>query len=135
MSIRSFVHRSICLRYASSSSSNKNLAGVTKKDAHEKDIQADTLEDEPLPLLQRPLGVPERPTTVVRTWADKRNDLMNQDIRLAQRKHLLVNLLSHITFFADRHNREGSRKPRKATSLISTLPGNMAEKRGLHRPS
>jgi hypothetical protein len=46
--------------------------------------------DEPIPLLQRPLGVPERPTTVTKTWTDKRNELMNQDIRLAQRKHLFV---------------------------------------------
>ena len=46
---------------------------------------------EPIPLLQRPLGVKEPPSTAQKTWADKRNELMNQDIRMAQRKHLCAN--------------------------------------------
>jgi ATPase complex subunit ATP10 len=41
-----------------------------------------------LPFLQRPLGVKERPSPVLKTWADTREELMNQETRLAQREHL-----------------------------------------------
>jgi hypothetical protein len=42
----------------------------------------------PLPLLQKPLGVKERPTTVPKTWEERKADLLNQEKRLEQRKHL-----------------------------------------------
>jgi len=43
----------------------------------------------PLPLLQKPLGVKEQPTTVAKTWEERRADLLNQEKRLEQRKHLV----------------------------------------------
>ncbi|KAH9939465.1 ATP10 protein-domain-containing protein [Amylocystis lapponica] len=46
-------------------------------------------EPPPLPLLQRPLGVHERPTTQARTWAQTREELMDQDKRLEKRHHLV----------------------------------------------
>ncbi|KDQ58692.1 hypothetical protein JAAARDRAFT_34530 [Jaapia argillacea MUCL 33604] len=46
-------------------------------------------EPEPLSYLKRPLGVKERPTTYLKSWTEKRNELMDQDKRLAQRKHLV----------------------------------------------
>ncbi|KAH7918673.1 hypothetical protein BV22DRAFT_1115377 [Leucogyrophana mollusca] len=46
-------------------------------------------EDPPLPLLQRPLGVKDRPLPIVKTWADTREELMDQHTRLEQRHHLV----------------------------------------------
>lgn len=47
-------------------------------------------EDElpPLPILQKPLGVKERPTTLAKTWEERKADLLNQEKRLEQRRHL-----------------------------------------------
>ena len=47
-------------------------------------------EDElpPLPILQKPLGVKERPTTIAKTWEERKADLLNQEKRLEQRRHL-----------------------------------------------
>jgi hypothetical protein len=92
-SVRSFVHRSVCSRHASSYN-KKTVAETSKNVVREKEPEIDVLADEPesLQLLQRPLGVLERPTTAVKTWTERRNELMNQDIRLAQRKHLLAGL-------------------------------------------
>ena len=42
----------------------------------------------PLPVLQKPLGVKGRPTTLAKTWEERRADLLNQEKRLEQRKHL-----------------------------------------------
>ncbi|EAU89309.1 F1F0 ATP synthase assembly protein Atp10 [Coprinopsis cinerea okayama7 len=39
--------------------------------------------------LQRPLGVTQRPTTVVKTTTQKLKDLMDSDYRMAQRRHLI----------------------------------------------
>ena len=44
----------------------------------------------PLSLLQRPLGVRDRPLAHTRTWEDTRKDLMDEDTRLKQRDHLYV---------------------------------------------
>ena len=41
-----------------------------------------------LALLQKPLGVKERPTAVAKTWEERKADLFNQEKRLEQRKHL-----------------------------------------------
>ncbi|KAF8556041.1 hypothetical protein OG21DRAFT_1506993 [Imleria badia] len=58
---------------SSSSSINKKDAGV----------------DAPLPLLQRPLGVKDRPVAHNKTWDDTRKELMDQETRLEQRRHLI----------------------------------------------
>ena len=42
--------------------------------------------------LSRPLGVTERPTTVLKTRTDKIKELMDKDVRMAQRRHLFVSL-------------------------------------------
>ena len=42
----------------------------------------------PLPTLQKPLGVKERPTTLAKTWEERKADLLNQEKRLEQRRHL-----------------------------------------------
>ncbi|KAF8887588.1 ATP10 protein-domain-containing protein [Infundibulicybe gibba] len=42
-----------------------------------------------LPSLNRPLGVRDRPTTVIKTRTQKMKDLMDQDVRMAQRRHLI----------------------------------------------
>ncbi|OSX60897.1 hypothetical protein POSPLADRAFT_1047219 [Postia placenta MAD-698-R-SB12] len=46
-------------------------------------------EDAPLPLLQRPPGVRERPTTERKTWAQTRDELMDQEKRMEKRRHLV----------------------------------------------
>ena len=38
--------------------------------------------------LTRPLGVQERPTTTTKSTAQKLKDLMDSDVRMAQRRHL-----------------------------------------------
>jgi ATPase complex subunit ATP10 len=42
----------------------------------------------PLPILQKPLGVKERPTALAKTWEERKADLLNQEKRLEQRRHL-----------------------------------------------
>ncbi|KAL6302989.1 ATP10 protein-domain-containing protein [Sparassis latifolia] len=42
-----------------------------------------------LPLLQRPLGVRGRPTSLVKTWAQTREELMDQEMRMQKRNHLV----------------------------------------------
>jgi ATPase complex subunit ATP10 len=43
-----------------------------------------------LPPLSRPLGVRERPTTLLKSTTERLKDLMDTDVRMAQRRHLLV---------------------------------------------
>ncbi|KAI6029572.1 hypothetical protein PISMIDRAFT_9279 [Pisolithus microcarpus 441] len=43
----------------------------------------------PLPLLQRPLGVTERPQAHIKSWEDTRKELVDEEMRLRQREHLL----------------------------------------------
>ena len=42
----------------------------------------------PLPILQKPLGIKERPTALAKTWEERKADLLNQEKRLEQRRHL-----------------------------------------------
>lgn len=44
--------------------------------------------DVPPPLLQRPLGVKDRPVAHNKTWEDTKKELMDQETRLDQRQHL-----------------------------------------------
>ncbi|TFK72087.1 hypothetical protein BDN72DRAFT_763905 [Pluteus cervinus] len=46
-----------------------------------------------LPPLSRPLGVRERPTTLVKTRTDRLKELMDTDVRMAQRRHLCGRVL------------------------------------------
>lgn len=58
-------------------------------------IEIEGLDPKPgvLPPLNRPLGVRERPTTIVKTRTQKMKDLMDSDVRTAQRRHLYVPFL------------------------------------------
>ncbi|KAF8966597.1 ATP10 protein-domain-containing protein [Flammula alnicola] len=48
-----------------------------------------TSKNQPLGPLSRPLGVRQRPTTVVKTRTEKMKDLLDQEARMAQRRHLI----------------------------------------------
>ncbi|KAF4583443.1 ATPase assembly factor ATP10 [Pleurotus pulmonarius] len=50
---------------------------------------APTTEDDPLPLLNRPLGVVQRPTTRIRTRTEKLQEYMNQDAIIEERRHII----------------------------------------------
>lgn len=55
--------------------------------------------EKPLPPLNRPLGVRQRPTTVARTTREMLGSLMDQDARMAERRHLYVRLRCLTTIF------------------------------------
>ncbi|KAF5357196.1 hypothetical protein D9756_006596 [Leucocoprinus leucothites] len=57
------------------------LATIDGPDATPKDA---------LPPLSRPLGVRERPTTLIKSTKERLKDLMDTDVRMAQRRHLFV---------------------------------------------
>ena len=65
------------------------------------DIKDNTKEkkEKPLPSLNRPLGVRHRPTTFAKTTRQMLGDLMDQDARMAQRRHLYVRLRCLTTVF------------------------------------
>ena len=58
------------------------------------DVKVNAIEKKgkPLPPLNRPLGVRQRPTTIAKTTREMLADLMDQDARMAQRRHLYVRL-------------------------------------------
>lgn len=45
-----------------------------------------------LPLLQRPLGVKEKPKARSKTWSDTKEKFMDQDKRIEERTHLCVSV-------------------------------------------
>ena len=67
--------------------------GKAKETAQHSDPSIAPLEDRPMPLLSRPLGVKERPEARLKTWGDTREKFMDTDKRLAERHHLCVTLL------------------------------------------
>ncbi|KAG2050033.1 hypothetical protein BDR06DRAFT_960726 [Suillus hirtellus] len=79
--LRTFIQHPGCTR---------NLTSGTDGSA-EKRPSAKATPDEltVLPFLRHPLGVKEKPSPVLKTWADTREELMNQETRLAQREHLV----------------------------------------------
>ncbi|OJA08408.1 hypothetical protein AZE42_00994 [Rhizopogon vesiculosus] len=77
--LRRFIQRPGCARYLTSGTD----------ESVKKSTKALPDDDLTLPFLQRPLGVKERPSPVLKTWADTREELMDQETRLAQRKHLM----------------------------------------------
>jgi ATPase complex subunit ATP10 len=83
-----------CLRYYSSqgSRSGEKIAKNVDKTEHIEDED----EVEPLPLLQRPLGVREPPTTVPKTRKEQLNDMLDQNKRMEHRRHLCVFSLSPV---------------------------------------
>lgn len=82
-------HRSTDSAADSKPTESADLKGNRKDEAAETP-QLDVHEDpDAIPLLQRPLGVRERPTTQVKTWAQTREELMDQEKRLEKRHHLV----------------------------------------------
>ncbi|PIL23340.1 hypothetical protein GSI_14651 [Ganoderma sinense ZZ0214-1] len=61
--------------------------GKEKETAPVADAAAAVAHDE-LPLLQRPLGVKEKPKARVKTWSDTKEKFMDQDKRMEERTHL-----------------------------------------------
>ena len=78
-----------CLRYYSSQRSESG-ANLAKKANKTEQILEDDDEVEPLPLLQRPLGVMEPPTTVPKSSKEQLNDMLDQNKRMKHRRHLYV---------------------------------------------
>ena len=73
-------------------SSRLQDTNIIKDNAKEK-------KEKQLPPLNRPLGVRQRPTTIIKTTGQKLKDLMDQDARMAQRRHLYVTLPCLTTIF------------------------------------
>lgn len=85
---RSFV-ASPHLRNAPKPTQQDPLATIEGPDAPKNDS---------LPPLSRPLGVRERPTTIVKSTTDRLKKLMDTDVRMAQRRHLFVELITFSTW-------------------------------------
>jgi ATPase complex subunit ATP10 len=98
-SIRCCGHQNLplaCLRYYSSQGSGSGENPVKNVDKTEHIEDED--EVEPLPLLQRPLGVREPPTTVPKTRKEQLNDMLDQNKRMEHRRHLYVFSLSLVIY-------------------------------------
>lgn len=82
-------------RPESSSSQASPLVSLTSDKGKEKEaavdgdsvVEAMEKEQDRLPFLQRPLGVPEPPTTEPQSWKD---EMMNQEVRMDHRRKLWV---------------------------------------------
>ena len=98
-----------CFRRSLYASSSK-LQATNNKDSPKKK------QDSPLPPLNRPLGVRQRPTTIMKTTGQMLNELMNQDSRMAQRRHLYVTPCSLMTVFQIDY-RKGSEKQERDISM------------------
>ncbi|KZT03768.1 uncharacterized protein LAESUDRAFT_658941 [Laetiporus sulphureus 93-53] len=104
--IRRCVHHRGLISSASRRSPGEGTPGVaenvslgidSEKSANEKGKQKEGAEqvsitkqeESPVPLLQRPLGVRDRPTSQSKTWADIRDEILDHEKRLEKRKYLV----------------------------------------------
>ena len=69
---------------ASASAKGKEKETVPAAEASQATVQ------DGLPLLQRPLGVKEKPKARVKAWSDTKEKFMDQDKRMEERTHLYV---------------------------------------------
>ena len=69
----------------SNESSDKGKGKATSNEAEKSAKREDTL-----PLLQRPLGVREKPKAKVKSWTDTKEKFLDQDKRMEERTHLYV---------------------------------------------
>ncbi|EIW78480.1 hypothetical protein CONPUDRAFT_128126 [Coniophora puteana RWD-64-598 SS2] len=80
-------------RWSSSSSgsaeSGNDRAGSSTKPEKPAQKPKSTDDAPPIPLLQRPLGLRQPPIAAERTWSTTREELMDQDVRMAQREQLI----------------------------------------------
>lgn len=127
LSLRRCVHqRPLYLKFYSSQSSPKE-SPVKSTSKLEEDDDEDVVV--PLPLLQRPLGVMEPPTTIRKTSKDALNDMMDQKKRTDNRNHMYV--ATHFGSHALEVN-AGTESKRRArdTSQISMLRDDTEERHG-----
>jgi len=79
----------------SSQSATKVTAQTSSEKGKEKDTSAQVedgrhaADESPVPLLGRPLGVRERPTSEPKTWEQKREELLDQKKRMQKRRVLV----------------------------------------------
>lgn len=100
LSVRRSTHQKpFHLRFYASQGSSRKPATKTAPKLEESEDDEEVI---PLPLLQRPLGVQQPPTTVPKTSKDQLNEMMDQGKRMHHRRHLYVPLhlrryiLSHL---------------------------------------
>jgi hypothetical protein len=86
-----------------------------------------------LPVLPRPLGVQDPPSTASKTWQEKKEELLDRERHLAKRKALLVLLTSpSCGNFVLIVWGKGSRKPRRDISMTFMRSGVKAATAGNH---
>lgn len=69
-----------------------SASSSVQADSSAKSVDGSKDEDG-LPMLRRPLGVTEKPTSLKKTWEETKEELMDQEKRMEKRKHLCVILL------------------------------------------
>ncbi|KDQ13412.1 hypothetical protein BOTBODRAFT_33717 [Botryobasidium botryosum FD-172 SS1] len=84
----------ICAKYLARSLQSSAGGPSSQPRAEPVAKTSDTKEDgeegvPPLPILPRPLGVSQRPTTLPQTWAETRAELLDREKHLQKRQHLV----------------------------------------------
>ena len=67
-----------------------DVKGKEKATAQSAELSEAAADAKPLPLLNRPLGVKEKPSARVKTWSDTKEKFLDQNKRLEERHHLYV---------------------------------------------
>ncbi|KAI0654418.1 ATP10 protein-domain-containing protein [Cubamyces menziesii] len=75
-------------RRAESETSTSPTESKGKEKAQDVEEPKKKAKDAPLPLLQRPLGVRQKPKPRVKSWEDTKEKFLDQDKRLEERHHL-----------------------------------------------
>ena len=77
-------------RRAESETSTSPTESKGKEKAQDVEEPKKKAKDAPLPLLQRPLGVRQKPKPRVKSWEDTKEKFLDQDKRMEERHHLYV---------------------------------------------
>ena len=86
--------------FYSTASKGKDAVQKTSQAPLQIDIEGPDEKPGELRLLSRPLGVRERPTTIVKTATQRMKELLDSEKRIEQRRHLWVPCgLSGVTFY------------------------------------
>ena len=87
--------RSLSTKPRKEAASASSTTGTNRRTS--RSVQADPAESEngnkdkdDIPMLRRPLGVAEKPTSLKKTWEETKEELMDQEKRMAKRTHLCV---------------------------------------------
>ncbi|KAH7910272.1 ATPase assembly factor ATP10 [Hygrophoropsis aurantiaca] len=89
MSLRLSLQRSLAIPRLQGRNRHQKYYATNKSDPPKLAEDDEHLDEIPLPLLQRPLGVQDKPKASIKTWADTKEELMDQKTRLEQRKSLV----------------------------------------------